>query len=342
MKNKLRIMKAMPPVTDDEIRSHMDFDAVIRMHRLHVEHRTDWLRGFRIAMTLSALAGSAYLFLRQENAPDTPNEEKISPVEIPVEPEPAQEKQDEITTTPLTPKNENKSNAKTLRPDVVQQTYTRAEPTAGYQHLYAYFSRELKYPKAAIKDSVEGTAVVSFIIDEQGNAAGLTIDNSVGPLFDEECLRVIAHMPDWNPALLNGTPTSSRVSLPLTFRISENKGANKGKRGLSKQTYVGAAPKAGYRHLYDYFSAELKYPMEAVKDSVQGTALISFTIDELGKVAKVTVENSLGRLFDEECLRLIAQMPEWKPAQLNGAPIPARISLPLTFRITERTPLKKR
>jgi TonB family protein len=341
MKTKLRIMKAMPPVTDDEIRSHMDFDAVVRLHRLHVEHKIDWLRGLRITVTVSVIAGAAYLLLRQEEARDTLSEtEKIPPVETPVEQKQPKEKPGEVQIIPVIPNRENERNAKTSRPEIIHQLYTRAEPTAGYPHLYSYFSRELKYPKAAIKDSVEGTAVISFIIDEQGNAAGVTIDNSVGPLFDEECLRVIAHMPDWNPALLNGTPTSARVSLPLTFRISDSKRANKS--NPSKQAYVGAAPKAGYRHLYDYFSNELKYPMEAVKDSVQGTALVSFTIDEFGKVAKVTVENSLGELFDKECLRLIAHMPAWESAQLNGARIPARLSLPLTFRITAQTPLRKK
>ncbi len=337
MKNKLRIMKAMPSVTDDQIRSYMNFDAVLQQHRVHMEHRQNWLRGLKSLMTVSIIAGAAYLLLNQEEEPENLLQpENISPIgKTPVASEPTEVPPLENQKGSVTTNKKRKSG--TTPPVQLQQTYTRAEPKAGYEYLYAYFNRELKYPGKAVKDSVQGTVVMSFIIDEEGNPARVTVEHSLGSLFDEECLRIITHMPDWNPAMLNGTPTLARISLPLTFRIG-NKPISKSKVG---PTYTGAEPKAGYDNLYNYFSSALKYPKDAIKDSVQGTAVISFTINERGRVAKVMFENSLGPLFDEECLRLISEMPEWKPARLNGDPVPAKISLPLTFKITSQSAVEK-
>lgn len=100
--------------------------------------------------------------------------------------------------------------------------------------------------------------------------------------------------------------------------------------------YVEATPVAGYPHLYDYFRKELHYPEEALKDSIQGVVTVSFVINAQGKPEQVTSQNSLGEAFDKEALRLIENMPAWQPATLNGQPVRARISIPLTFQIVNK------
>jgi TonB family protein len=97
--------------------------------------------------------------------------------------------------------------------------------------------------------------------------------------------------------------------------------------------YVQAEPRQGFQQLYEYFSSELKYPEEAVKDSIQGIVTVSFIINTEGKPEKIKVVNSLGFVFDHEVIRLIENMPNWKPATMNGKPVHSRISMPLTFRL---------
>ncbi|MEJ1239439.1 TonB family protein [Chryseolinea sp. T2] len=101
------------------------------------------------------------------------------------------------------------------QPDI----YVQAEPQNGYAHLYKYFGENLKYPKEAIKDSIEGVETVSFTIDEQGHPANVAITHSLGKSFDNEAIRLIGAMPLWTPAMLNGRPVASQLSLPLTFEI---------------------------------------------------------------------------------------------------------------------------
>lgn len=97
--------------------------------------------------------------------------------------------------------------------------------------------------------------------------------------------------------------------------------------------YVDAIPVDGIAALYDYFDSTLKYPEEALPDSIQGVTLVTFTINVQGKAEKVVIEKSLGEMFDQEALRVINGMPIWHPASINGQDIKSKVSIPLTFRI---------
>ncbi|MFZ5999033.1 MAG: energy transducer TonB [Bacteroidota bacterium] len=102
--------------------------------------------------------------------------------------------------------------------------------------------------------------------------------------------------------------------------------------------YLQAEPLKGYPDLYDYFGRELHYPADAVQDSIQGVVSVSFIINTNGRPEQIKIQNSLGSLFDTEAIRLIENMPDWKPAQLNGKAVPAKVALPLTFRLVTNEP----
>lgn len=97
--------------------------------------------------------------------------------------------------------------------------------------------------------------------------------------------------------------------------------------------YTEAEPLNGYPDLYAYFQKELTYPVETIKDSIEGIVSVSFVINKTGKPEQIKILNSLGPAFDNEALRVIGGMPEWKPASLNGKPMPAKISMPLSFQL---------
>lgn len=112
---------------------------------------------------------------------------------------------------------------------------------------------------------------------------------------------------------------------PSTPPITEERAAD--------NEYSQAEPLEGYDALYHYFSKNLVYPTEALKDSIQGIQTVSFVINEMGKPEQLQIQKSLGDAFEREARRLIQNMPEWKPATMNGKPVPSRISVPLTFQI---------
>jgi TonB family protein len=109
--------------------------------------------------------------------------------------------------------------------------------------------------------------------------------------------------------------------------------AAKEEEGSSVQPqYIGAEPIEGFPVLYAYFDRELKYPLQALSDSIQGVETVAFLIDKSGKPGKIEIQQSLGEVFDREVIRLLQNMPPWKPATLNGKPVVSKISVPFTFR----------
>ncbi len=100
-----------------------------------------------------------------------------------------------------------------------------------------------------------------------------------------------------------------------------------------ENVYVQAEPVDGYDKLFDYFRANLKYPQEALSDSVEGVVTVTFVVTPEGKADNITIRNSLGEAFDREATTLISKMPIWKPATLNGKAVPSKVSLPLNFEL---------
>jgi protein TonB len=104
--------------------------------------------------------------------------------------------------------------------------------------------------------------------------------------------------------------------------------------------YIGAEPVEGFPALYAYFDRELKYPLQALSDSIQGVETVAFLIDKSGKPGKIEIQQSLGEVFDREVIRLLQNMPPWKPATLNGEPVMSKQSVPFTFKITRKKETK--
>jgi len=234
MKTKLQIMKNRPSVTDEEIRSYMNFDSVLSQHEARKKTEQTWKRIISLLLGIAGIAIVTYVFWPDAPAAITLN---VPTVESPlvsdiVQPqtEPVSEAADErnketevIANESVKAKESEKPQEKVL---LVQEEsaapafqYLEAEPSEGYPNLYDYFARELRYPVEGLKDSIQGIVSVSFLIDQEGKPVQIKIVNSLGPAFDKEAQRLIENMPAWKPATLNGKPVAAKVSLPFTFQI---------------------------------------------------------------------------------------------------------------------------
>ena len=132
----------------------------------------------------------------------------------------------------------------------------------------------------------------------------------------------------YRPIPERSTPTGASQSTKQSGTIPQETPAS-----AVKDTYVQAEPLNGYTQLYAYFNEHLMYPPQAVKDSVEGIETVSFIIDEQGKPTQISITHSLGAHFDAEAMRVIKEMPDWRPATLNGRPVASQLSVPLTFQL---------
>ncbi|ADB39530.1 energy transducer TonB [Spirosoma linguale] len=87
----------------------------------------------------------------------------------------------------------------------------------------------------------------------------------------------------------------------------------------------------GFGTLNTYLKENVRYPAAAAQANIKGFVLISYLIDELGNVTAIKVMKGLGYGCDEEALRVVRQMPRWKPAQQSGKATPVKYNLPVHF-----------
>lgn len=85
----------------------------------------------------------------------------------------------------------------------------------------------------------------------------------------------------------------------------------------------------GQNALMEYLKKNTHYPK--TNDRVSGRVLIQFTITKKGKITNIKVARSIHPLFDKEALRVIREMPQWKPGTQLGKAINTRYTIPITF-----------
>ena len=76
----------------------------------------------------------------------------------------------------------------------------------------------------------------------------------------------------------------------------------------------------------------IKYPIIAIEERISGRVYITFVVDKDGKVKNAYVRRGgLGGGLEEEALRVVKLMPDWKPGRNNGHPVEVELTLPINF-----------
>lgn len=82
-----------------------------------------------------------------------------------------------------------------------------------------------------------------------------------------------------------------------------------------------------------WISNNLKYPMEAMEEGIQGEVRIEFVIQTNGTLSDIKVVRTTNELLSQEVLRLVLQSPSWAPAIQEGKPVPYKDFVNIMFRL---------
>ncbi len=85
------------------------------------------------------------------------------------------------------------------------------------EELYKYLSDNCQYPPIEEALGIDGRVVVQFVVEKDGNISSPTVVAPVSPGLDREAVRLVMAMPRWQPALRDGLPVRTIVSLPIGF-----------------------------------------------------------------------------------------------------------------------------
>ncbi|MBS1687355.1 MAG: TonB family protein [Bacteroidetes bacterium] len=88
-------------------------------------------------------------------------------------------------------------------------------------------------------------------------------------------------------------------------------------------------------NLSEYLKEHLKYPSKARRNNIVGRVKVQFVVDEEGNIINAKVIEGIGGGCDKEALRVVKQMPKWKPGTLDGKPVKIIYTLPIHFYLTD-------
>jgi TonB family protein len=89
----------------------------------------------------------------------------------------------------------------------------------------------------------------------------------------------------------------------------------------------------GMKALMDFIQKNVRYPEEARKNGIQGRVAVSVVIDENGRVTDPVIMRSRYPALDEEALRIVELMPQWKPGMQQGKAVKVEFTFPVTFKL---------
>lgn len=94
---------------------------------------------------------------------------------------------------------------------------------------------------------------------------------------------------------------------------------------------VGAEYVEGAEKMHRFLEQNINYPKESRVKDIEGIVYVSFVIDAIGAIRQVEIKRGLDSLINQEIIRVIQLMPQWKPARNNDKPVATKLAIPISF-----------
>ena len=215
--------------------------------------------------------------------------------------------------------------------------------------------------------------IANVTIDKQGTITSITFDNTTNwqysyaqgiskleiediinkdftpyiKSFISEFTRDIqTQKPTCAPAKLGDNPVDATMRIELSkvcYPKYSGKKASEQNDGMSATTdedvtfiVVEQMPQfpGGQNALFKFLSENVKYPLIARENKIQGRVVCQFVVNKDGSISDVEVTQSGGDAsLDKEAVRVLKAMPNWIPGKQKGKPVRVKYTVPVTFRL---------
>ena len=89
----------------------------------------------------------------------------------------------------------------------------------------------------------------------------------------------------------------------------------------------------GMGALMSWLGQNIKYPVIAAENGVQGRVIVQFVVEKDGSITDVKVAKSVDPSLDKEAARVVKSMPHWIPGKQNGSAVRVKYTVPVTFKL---------
>lgn len=98
-------------------------------------------------------------------------------------------------------------------------------------------------------------------------------------------------------------------------------------------THVDQMPQfpGGEREMMRFIKNNLRYPLAAQENNIQGTVILNFVVNREGKIINLKVLKGIGFGCDEESIKVMEKMPLWSPGKQGGQTVLVSFTMPIRF-----------
>ncbi|MBL7824541.1 MAG: energy transducer TonB [Saprospiraceae bacterium] len=174
-------------------------------------------------------------------------------------------------------------------------------------------------------------------IKSYSNAKSFTHSDPIKVVSDEEIIEEKKELSNENVKLFDGVLFGSESSASGVIDGDAFSVENETRFSVDDEPlkYADEMPifNGGLVEMYKYLSRNIKYPVIARENGIEGIVIVNFVIDPFGKVSNVRAIRTIGGGCDEEAVRVISAMPNWIPGRNHGKTVSVSYSLPIKFKI---------
>lgn len=217
--------------------------------------------------------------------------------------------------------------------------------------LEEFIYEHLTYPLIARQNGVTGTVIINFIVTKDGSLSNINIKKDIGAGCGKEALRVVNLMnkisEKWKSGKQREKPVNVYYNLPIQFNLEDNK-----PRFIFLNSEVDEKPifpscekikddnkkkLCSRKKMLEFLYMNIKYPLNARDQGVEGTVVIRFVITRDGKIINPEIMNDIGGGCGKEALRVVEMMKDlnekWTPAKKDGKTVDSYFDWPAKFRL---------
>ena len=239
---------------------------------------------------------------------------------------------------------------------------TKALEKKKYEEAIKYLT--LSIDEAPVPNAYYNRAVAYYYLGDSCNFCGGLLDaamlNDKGAenLYKEKCMysTTLKTLPD---SLKGSYPTISKIivdhhkCLPdtIVYCVQEFKNYRETielskYKSISRVEYIKMLDEekltftvveempeypGGMQAMLEFIGRNLHYPPEARDAGIQGRVFVNFTVNDDGSIQDVKVLKGIGGGCDEEAVRVVSMMQNWKPGKQKGKPVRVAYNLPIRF-----------
>ena len=89
----------------------------------------------------------------------------------------------------------------------------------------------------------------------------------------------------------------------------------------------------GMPGLMQYIGRNMKYPMLAQEQGLEGRVIVQFIVERDGSTSNFNIMRGVHALLDAEAIRVLAGMEKWTPGKQKGQAVRVKYTVPVTFRL---------